>query len=131
MSTPPLPEKKKEILLAIVGWRNFTDYVRFSKEVMKWVAANGDQQPSLIISGGCRGADTMAERYAKENNIRTRILRPDWARHKGKAAYSQRDRCIALQCTHMLAFPSIHGSGTQVTIRFAQEFRKDVTVVDV
>lgn len=33
---------------------------------------------SEIISGGARGIDAMAEKYAAENNLRITVIRPDY-----------------------------------------------------
>ncbi len=33
---------------------------------------------SEIISGGAKGVDTMAERYASENNLLLTVIRPDY-----------------------------------------------------
>ena len=38
-----------------------------------------------IVSGGAKGADTIAEIIAKEHSIKTLIFKPDWTKH-GKAA---------------------------------------------
>lgn len=36
---------------------------------------------SEIVSGGCRGVDACAEKYARENGILIRIFHPDYKRY--------------------------------------------------
>ena len=83
-----------EIKLAIVGYRNFTNYDNLKTVVDLWVQKYGI--PNCIISGGCKGADTLAERYANENNIKMTIFYPDRQQFpKGNIAFWERDKLIA------------------------------------
>lgn len=117
----------RELNLAIVGYRDFEDWVVFYAHVQSWIEKHG--RPDSIISGGCKGADTMAERFAKQEKIPMVIL---WPKNEdGRSKFAIRDKEIARQCTHMLAFPSKRGRGTQLTIQFATELKKHVTVVNV
>ncbi len=65
--------------LAIVGSREYTDYDKFKNEINntleKWKTEIKDIE--CIISGGAKGSDKMAERFAKENKIQTVIFKPD------------------------------------------------------
>jgi predicted Rossmann fold nucleotide-binding protein DprA/Smf involved in DNA uptake len=114
-----------EPTLAIVGYRYFTDYERFCRVVDKFIAEHG--RPYRIISGGCIGADQMAERYAKEHGIAVNVFEPNKSL-PGNSGFAVRDREIARACTYMIAFPSPSGRGTQLTIKFARECGKEVAV---
>ena len=48
----------------------------------------------LIISGGAKGVDTLAEQYADEHKISKLILRPDYKRY-GKAAPLIRNKSLS------------------------------------
>lgn len=121
-----------EVKLAIVGYREYTDYEQFKKHVDDYTK---ELKISEIVSGGCRGTDQMGERYAKEKGYRILVFTPEWGKYpwksKGKLAYTMRDKQIAEYCTHMIAFPSTKGKGTQLTIKFAQQAGKQVNVVFV
>ena len=113
--------------LAIVGSRNYKDYSdcvdKINKTLLEW---NIDiKNIDSCVSGGAQGADTLAERWAKENNIRPDIKRPDWNAH-GKAAGIIRNTDIVNACTHIIAFPSKSGRGTQDSIRKALKLKKVV-----
>ena len=62
--------------LAIIGSRDFTDYDLLSKELEQY-----KDKITRVISGGAKGADTLGERWAKENNIPIQIFLPDWNKH--------------------------------------------------
>jgi len=102
--------------VGIVGSRDFTDYTKFCEVINKWIEANGPI--NKIISGGCRGADKLAERYAKDKNIPITIFPAKWEKY-GKSAGFVRNKKIVNNSTHIIAFPSRNGKGTQNTIELA------------
>jgi hypothetical protein len=104
--------------LAIVGSRHFVDYYRFCSELQRWMDEHGS--PKAIVSGGARGADAMAARFARDRKIALIEYVADWRAH-GKAAGPMRNAQIVESATHMLAFPSHSGRGTQDSIRKAQK----------
>lgn len=73
--------------LGISGSRYFNDYKVFSKHLDEF-RKNNDVE--MIIEGDCSGVDTMAKRYAKENNIELRTFPPEFHKYKGNRAYYER-----------------------------------------
>lgn len=116
------------IKLAVIGWRGFTDYTLAKKSINEWISING--QPAEIISGGARGADSLAERYASEYHIPVQVFKPDWAT-QGRAAGILRNTDIIAASTHVLAFVSKHSVGTFDSIRKAERAGIPVTRVNV
>ena len=57
--------------VGVIGSRNFNDY-ELVKETLTRLKI------TLLVSGGAKGADSLGERYANENNITTLIFKPDW-----------------------------------------------------
>jgi hypothetical protein len=111
--------------LAIVGSRTFTDYKRFAEAVTEYI---GNEKCELIISGGARGADTFAERYARSRDIPFHAYLPDWRTH-GPRAGPLRNTLIVEACTHLLAFPLGDSYGTHDSIRKARAARKPTHVI--
>jgi len=106
--------------LGIVGSRNLRNYPAFEQKVNEWVEANG--QPHSIISGGQRGADSFARRYAEENDIPFKEHHHNTYRHMGSPRmYHHRNQLVVNDSTHLLAFPSKRGRGTQVTMGMANK----------
>ncbi len=111
--------------LAIVGSRNFTDYKRFSQIIGKIKG-----QITLIVSGGARGADTLAERYAKEKAIPYLIFPANWDKY-GKQAGPLRNQDIVDNADTMVAFLAPESRGTKDSIKKAQAKRIPVHIVNI
>lgn len=116
-------EEKPSYRLGIVGSRTFTSYSKFKKLVGSYIEANGI--PSCIVSGGAKGADSLAERYAKENKIRMQIFLPEWNKY-GKKAGLMRNTDIVNNSDVIIAIPTDSSVGTYDTIRKAN--KKGVSV---
>jgi len=117
VAPPPQPvaPPRDPIHLGVVGSRNLPDYDVFKRKVDEWVAQNG--QPHSIISGGQRGADTFARMYAQENEIPFTEHHHNTYRHMGSPRmYHHRNQLVVDDSTHLLAFPSRRGRGTQTTM---------------
>jgi len=111
--------------LAIVGSRTFTDQERFDAWIDKAIELWGI--PDEVVSGGASGADTLGERWARSRGIKVTIFRPDWDQY-GRAAGIIRNRDIIARATHVLAFPSRRGKGTQHSISLAKKQKKELVV---
>ncbi len=111
--------------LAIVGSRNFTDPERLSRTVDK---VQGDI--TLIVSGGARGADTLAEYYAKKKSIPYLIFPADWDKH-GKKAGILRNQDIVDNADAMIAFLAPESKGTRDSIKRAQKKGIPVHIVNI
>ncbi|ARF12205.1 protein of unknown function DUF2493 [Klosneuvirus KNV1] len=114
--------------LGIVGYRGFTDYEKFSQLVDEYIEEIGS--PEFIISGGAKGTDTMAEKYAQDHNIQTKIFKPDWEKH-GKGAGIMRNTDIIQNSTHVIAFLSQKSIGTIDSINKAKKFNKLLKIIDI
>jgi hypothetical protein len=107
--------------LAIVGSRTFNDYgllVSSIKDI---------PDVTEIVSGGARGADKLAERYAKEKNIPIKIFLPEWDL-LGKSAGYIRNKQIVDYCDKVLAFWDGISKGTNHSIKIAENQKKDCIV---
>jgi predicted Rossmann fold nucleotide-binding protein DprA/Smf involved in DNA uptake len=107
--------------LAIIGSRTFNDY-NILKEICDKL--NIDE----IISGGAKGADSLAERYANEKNIPITIFYPDWNKY-GKRAGFLRNNTIINYSDEVLAFWNGISKGTNHSISIARKQNKPVTVI--
>lgn len=124
-------EEDDQIILAIVGGRDYSNYNRFNTIVKEYIKndLNGTL-PNKIISGGAKGVDTMAEKWSKYNNIDIEIYKPDWSK-EGKKAGLMRNTDIINRSTHVLALPTINSKGTYDSIHKAQKQYKPVKIVHI
>lgn len=104
--------------LAVVGSRDFDDY-EFLKKML-------DYHPcSQIISGGARGADVLAKRYAAEQGIPIKEFMPDWSIHGKSAGYLRNEQIIEAS-DELVAFWNSTSRGTKHSIDLAKKVGKPV-----
>ena len=113
--------------LAIVGSREFENYDLLCAEVAK---IQKTQNIELIVSGGAKGADTLAKKFAALNNIPLMEFLPDYSKF-GKQAPLRRNTQIVKEATKVIAFPSAESRGTYHSITEARRMRKTVIVKQI
>ena len=70
----------------------------------------------------------LGEKFAAQHHIKTLVFKPDWKKY-GKRAGFLRNIDIIKAATHVIAFPSKNGSGTQHSIKLTQQSAKPCCVV--
>lgn len=85
------------------------------------------ENTTMIISGGARGIDTLAERYAQLHHIPMQIFKPDYAKY-GRRAPLIRNREIVAACDQLIAIWDGSSTGTQYTLHCARAAGKIVKV---
>jgi len=71
--------------LLITGSRKITSYETV-KLVIEELEIREGQKITMLLHGGAKGADTLAEKWANENGIKTHVLKPDYKNHHPKSA---------------------------------------------
>ena len=85
-------------------------------------------EADLIISGGARGIDTLAEKYADKNNISKLILRPKYEKY-GKSAPLIRNKEMIELADFVLVVWDGSSRGTKYTIDYSKKLGKQIAVV--
>jgi len=113
------------VKVGIVGTRTFDNYV-----LLKTVLFQNINIPSVeyIVSGGANGADTLAEQFATENDIKTIIFRPDWNKH-GKSAGFKRNIDIINESDIVFVFWNGTSKGSKHDIDIAKKMNKNVIII--
>jgi len=108
--------------IAIVGSRG----LRPRKQIYDLlVKMPGD---TIVVSGGARGVDSIAEEVAKELRLKVEIYLPDWDAH-GRAAGYLRNREIVAAADEVFIFWDGASRGAMHSVAIAREMGKPVTVV--
>ncbi|MGM0460969.1 MAG: DUF2493 domain-containing protein [Fibrobacterota bacterium] len=107
--------------VAVIGSRSFSSYDILCREL-------DTMNITEIVSGGAKGADTLAERYAAEKSIPVKKFLPDWKKHD-KGAGIQRNKKIVDYADRVIAFWDGRSRGTQSGIDFARKAGKDLRVI--
>ena len=92
------------------------------------IAAHIQEQPTEVVSGGARGVDTYAARYAAENNIPLKVFKPDYKVHL-QGAPIRRNELIVQYADKVLAFWDGKSRGTKYVIDYARKHGKPVQIV--
>ena len=113
--------------LAIVGSRTFDDYDLLSKYVS--ILTEKLPRPHIvIISGGAKGADSLAEQFAREHRYDSQIYPAAWNKY-GKSAGFIRNQQIIDNCDFLLAFWDGCSRGTQDSIEKAKKAKIPTCIV--
>jgi len=110
--------------VAIIGSRDFYDY-ELLKSKITTILAMKKFEITKIISGGARGADKLGERFAREHNISTEIIIPDWNK-LGKKAGILRNTEIIQKSDIVFAFWDGKSPGTADGINKAKILNKQL-----
>ena len=110
--------------LSVIGSRTFENYEMLANEILKL-----NLKISSVISGGAKGADTLAEKWARENNIPILLFKPDWKKY-GRAAGLRRNESIIESCDYCLAFWDGKSKGTKFSIDLCKKLKKPIKLVN-
>ena len=105
--------------LLIVGSRSITEY-----DLKKHIPS----ETNLIITGGAKGIDALAEEYADKKRISKLILRPQYELY-GRAAPLKRNEKMVELCDMVLIIWDGHSKGTEYTMRYAKKIGKKVILI--
>ncbi len=100
--------------VAIVGSRNI-EYEKMQKKAYALLCEHIPVNATEIVSGGAVGIDTLAEIYAKNNDLPTTIFKPDYAKYGKRAPLKRNDEIIA-HAQYVIAFWDGISHGTAYTI---------------
>ena len=108
----------------VCGGRDFDDRAALDAALDR---LHAQQRFTLVIAGGARGADTMAEQWARDRGIRTRIFKARWSIY-GRAAGPIRNARMLRKGRPdlVVAFPG--GKGTAGMVALAREAGVEVVV---
>lgn len=117
---------RQVIKVAIVGSRGWTDFDAI------WEYVQRLPRGTVVISGGARGVDEAAERYARTWGYVTVTVRPAWRARNGHVdmrAGFRRNRVIVELSDRVVAFWDGQSRGTANTVAWARKLGKPVEVV--
>jgi predicted Rossmann-fold nucleotide-binding protein len=101
----------------VCGGRDYADRDRLNTELDRLRQERGF---CLVIAGGARGADTLAEEWAKNRGVPCDVYRADWEGLGRKAGPIRNERMLREgQPELVIAFPG--GRGTAHMTRIARE----------
>lgn len=120
-----LLESGRPIMVVVCGSRDWTDAETIRRRL------NRLPRNSLVITGGCRGADQLAAALVPGASCRSEVIPADWKQY-GKAAGMIRNKAMIDRKPHLvIAFRLEHAPspGTRDTIQRARRRNIPVEVI--
>ena len=112
--------------IAIVGGRDFNDYTLLKESILAYIDAHG--KPENIVSGGAKGADTLAAQFATEMGIPLLVFKPDYQK-SGRGATLVRNTQIIENAEVVFAFWNGQSKGTNDSIKKAKKLEKELHII--
>lgn len=116
-SIPPWPTMQK--MIVVCGGRDFDNYQLLESTLNPIIGIAG------IISGGAKGADSLAKEYARINGIPFREFKADWK--LGKSAGPKRNKQMLdfllnyKQCYELIVIAMPGGKGAANMVKLAKD----------
>ena len=113
--------------IVVAGCRDYDNYEE-AKEYIDFCIQNLRKEYTLIfMSGGCKGADALGEKYANENHFEIEYYPADWEKF-ARSAGPKRNLEMAKRCDYVICFWDGKSLGTKSMIKFAKQFDKPIKI---
>lgn len=89
----------------------------------------GKHPDMTLISGGARGADSLAEIYCQTNNVKCTVLKADWAKYGKGAGAIRNTQLLNLNPDLVIAFWDGKSKGTADSIKKAKQKGIEVRII--
>ena len=113
--------------IAIVGGRDFSDYTLLKESLSAYIFIYSGI-PDNIVSGGAKGADTLAAQFAAEMDIPLLVFKPDYQKY-GRGATLVRNTQIIENADVVFAFWDGQSKGTKDSITKAKKLQKELHII--
>lgn len=109
--------------ICVNGSRGFQDYELMQESLRPYFSAD-----DVLLSGGAKGADSLAEKFAAENGIRVIRYLPDWEKY-GKPAGIIRNEEMLNSSQMLISFHDGKSPGTAHAISYAKRNNIECVVI--
>ena len=115
------------VKVVVAGCRYYDDYSEAKEYIDLCLADIKNENDIIIVSGGAKGADTLGERYAKENDFKIEKYPANWEKY-GKSAGPMRNKKMAQSSDMVICFWDGESRGTRSMIEYANEYKRKLFV---
>lgn len=109
--------------LAVIGGRDFNDTKLLNETLQPLIFVI-----DVLISGGAKGADKMAEGWANNHGIDTLIFPAEWNKY-GKSAGFRRNEDIIKNADYVIAFWDGKSRGTKHSLSLCDKYNKPYRII--
>ncbi len=107
--------------LLIAGSRSIEDF-----DLSPYIPEDTD----IILSGGAKGVDTLAEKYADDRKLSKIILRPRYRLYQKAAPIKRNEELVALADKVLIIWDG-KSKGTKHTIDYAKSINREIQVIQL
>lgn len=128
-------DTEEPFYLLVAGSRTFDNYPIMAL-VTDWALSRQvrKNRKIIIVSGGAHGADTLAERYARERGYQLHVMPADWKTYGKSAGYRRNNDMHEYIKQHehrgVLCFWDLQSRGTQHNFKLSLEGNTPLIVYD-
>lgn len=113
--------------IIVAGSRDYNNYREAKKYIDFCISRIKEIYTLVFLSGGCKGADFLGEKYAAENNFPIEKFPADWKKY-GRSAGARRNREMANLCDYVICFWDGKSRGTKLIIDYAIKIGKPIKI---
>lgn len=113
--------------IVVAGCRDYNNYSQAAEYIDFCISRIRKEHTLIFVSGGCRGADMLGERYAKENGFNVERYPAEWDKY-GAAAGPLRNAKMAEICDFVICFWDGKSTGTKSMIYNAKRIGKPIKI---
>ena len=111
--------------LAIIGSRTFNNYELLCDHLEEHLNTT-----TMVVSGAARGADSLGEKWAINNDVETLIFPADWDKYGKRAGYI-RNEDIIKNCDFCIAFWDGISKGTMHSVSLCKKHNKPYKIINI
>lgn len=113
--------------IVVAGCRIYDNYDEAKSYISSCLSELKIDSEITFLSGCCKGADALGERYAKEYGYEIIKYPPQWDKY-GKAAGIKRNIEMARNCDFIICFWDGRSKGTGSLIKQAEKWNKPLRI---
>lgn len=113
--------------IVVAGCRDYEDYGGAKAFIEMCIKKIREKHTLIFLSGGCKGADMLGEKFADENGFSIERYPADWQKY-GKSAGPLRNLHMAKACDYIICFWDKKSRGTASLIYYAKKLKKPIKV---
>ena len=113
--------------IVVAGCRNYENYDEAKAYIEMCIREIRKEYTLVFLSGGCRGADSLGERFALENGFHAEHYYANWKQY-GKSAGPRRNLLMASTCDFVICFWDGQSHGTASLISCAKKLGKPMRI---
>ncbi len=113
--------------VVVAGCRNYSNYKEAKEYIDFCISDIRKENTIVIVSGGAKGADSLGERYAKENSFKIERYPAQWEKY-GRSAGPRRNEKMAQVSDYVICFWDGQSKGTKSMIEYARKYKKPIRI---